>query len=65
MNNELLITLAMIFSWAAATLFTSGVNELLNTHIKKGHHKYLIYFLMTSIFIALVIFCNSHAQHHK
>ena len=63
MNKELLITLAMIFSWAAATIFTSGINEVLKAHIKKNHHKYLVYFLLTGIFIYMVIFCNSRIKH--
>ncbi len=63
MNKELLITLAMIFSWAAATLFTSGINEVLNINFKNRHHKYIIYFLLSGIFIYFVIFFNSHIKH--
>jgi ABC-type multidrug transport system permease subunit len=44
----------MDFSWTAATLFTSGVDQLVDQYTDKYHHKAVMYFSTSVVFIIMV-----------
>lgn len=48
----------MVCSWACATLFTNGVEIVVDKYTVKYHHKIVIYMISSAIFLAILVYLS-------
>lgn len=53
MKKQLVMAIVFVLSWACATMFTHGINDLIEGYLKKHHHRFLAH--MSCFFVLLVL----------
>lgn len=59
MKKELVLALIMVFSWASATFFTEGADDIIDKYVTKYHHKAVIHIGVAFIFILIIIYLST------
>jgi hypothetical protein len=61
-SNNFDIAIITVLSWTCATLFTSGVTNIVDKYINIYKHRTFIYFFVSFIFLLLVIYFSTRQK---
>jgi len=61
-NENMDIAVITVLSWTCATLFTSGVTNIVDKYVGIYRHKTFIYFFTSFIFLLLVIYFSTRER---
>lgn len=56
--SQLTLSLIMVFSWTCATLFTNGIDNIVNGYVSKYHHRSFIYFASSMLFLVAIVYLS-------
>jgi len=57
--KQLVIAFIALLTWSASTLFTDGVEEVVdNFFVNKYHHRAVVYFISALFLVSILVYLN-------